>query len=57
MALRAVIAGTFEDYVGKRGFERKGKKKWRECMADVIAKLAAALEPDDRSSAAGMLRI
>ena len=39
--------GTFEDYVGKRGLDRKGKKKWRECVADVIAKLVAALEPDD----------
>ena len=39
--------GTFEDYVGKRGLARKGKKKWRECVADVVAKLVAALEPDD----------
>jgi polyphosphate glucokinase len=39
--------GTFEDYVGKRALDRKGKKKWRECVADVVAKLAAALEPDD----------
>jgi polyphosphate glucokinase len=39
--------GTFEDYVGKRGLNRKGKKKWREYVADVVAKLVAALEPDD----------
>jgi polyphosphate glucokinase len=39
--------GTFEDYVGNRALDRKGKKKWRECVADVVAKLAAALEPDD----------
>jgi polyphosphate glucokinase len=39
--------GTFEDYVGKRGLERKGKKRWRECVADVVAKLVAALGPDD----------
>jgi polyphosphate glucokinase len=39
--------GTFEDYVGKRGFERHGKKKWCEHVADVVAKLVAALEPDD----------
>jgi polyphosphate glucokinase len=38
---------TFEDYVGNRRLERKGKKKWRECVADVVAKLVAALEPDD----------
>lgn len=39
--------GTFEDYVGKRGLERQGKKKWRQRVADVIAQLAAALGPDD----------
>src|SRR5262249_13277922 len=39
--------GTFEDYVGKRALDRKGKKKWREHVADVVAKLVTALEPDD----------
>jgi polyphosphate glucokinase len=39
--------GTFEDYVGQRGLARKGKKKWREHVADVVARLVAALEPDD----------
>jgi polyphosphate glucokinase len=39
--------GTFEDYVGQRGLDRKGKKKWREHVADVVARLIAALEPDD----------
>ena len=39
--------GTFEDYVGKRGLDRKGKKKWRQSVADVVARLVAALEPDD----------
>ncbi len=39
--------GTFEDYVGKRALDKKGKKKWRECVAEVVAKLVAALEPDD----------
>ena len=39
--------GTFEDYVGQRGLERKGKKKWRQHVVDVVAKLVAALEPDD----------
>src|SRR5256884_6589728 len=37
---------TFEDYVGVRGFERLGKKKWRQHGADVIARLIAALEPE-----------
>jgi polyphosphate glucokinase len=39
--------GTYEDYVGIRGLERRGKKKWRESVADVVARLVAALEPDD----------
>jgi len=38
---------TFEDYVGLRGLERYGKKKWRRYVADVIDRLMAALEPDD----------
>src|SRR5262249_23593501 len=38
--------GTFEDYVGERGLERLGPKKWRRRVADVVARLAAALEPD-----------
>jgi polyphosphate glucokinase len=38
---------TFEDYVGVRGLERLGKKKWRQHVADVVTRLIAALEPDD----------
>ena len=38
---------TYEDYVGVRGLTRFGKKKWRECVADVIARLSSALEPSD----------
>lgn len=38
---------TFEDYVGIRGLDRLGKKKWRQCVGDVVARLVAALEPDD----------
>jgi polyphosphate glucokinase len=37
---------TFEDYVGIRGLERLGKKKWRRAVADVVARLSAALEPE-----------
>src|SRR5499427_2088512 len=39
--------GTYEDYVGLRGLERVGKKKWRGYVADVVARLIAALQPDD----------
>ncbi len=38
---------TFEDYVGERGRERLGKKKWRVAVAETIDRLTAALEPDD----------
>ena len=38
---------TYEDYVGERGLERLGKKKWRKHVFDVVGRLAAALEPDD----------
>jgi polyphosphate glucokinase len=39
--------GIFEHYVGVRGYERLGKSKWRRHVADVIARLVGALEPDD----------
>jgi polyphosphate glucokinase len=39
--------GTYEDYVGEAGLERHGKKKWQRHVADVVARLIAALEPGD----------
>src|SRR5574342_334046 len=39
--------GTYEDYVGLRGLNRLGKKRWRRHVADVVERLIAALEPDD----------
>ncbi len=39
--------GTYEDYVGLRGLEKWGKKKWRRHVADVVACMIAALQPDD----------
>src|SRR5438128_8489141 len=38
---------TFEDYVGVRGLEEHGKKKWQRHVADVVKRLIAALEPDE----------
>jgi len=38
--------GTFEDFVGRRGLERRGAKKWRKSVVDVVERLHAALEPD-----------
>jgi polyphosphate glucokinase len=37
---------TFEHYVGERGRERLGKKRWREAVAETIELLSNALEPD-----------
>jgi polyphosphate glucokinase len=37
---------TFEDYVSARALERRGKKKWREAVFEVVDRLTAALEPD-----------
>lgn len=36
---------TFEDYVGLRGLQRLGKRKWAEVVADVVRILSAALLP------------
>jgi len=38
---------TFEDYVGVAGRKRLGQKKWEQAVKDVIARLIAALEPED----------
>jgi polyphosphate glucokinase len=38
---------TYEDYVGVRALERRGKKKWRKNVAEVVASLVAAFEPDE----------
>jgi polyphosphate glucokinase len=37
---------TFEDYVGRRGRDRLGKKKWQKAVAETIERLTAAIEPD-----------
>ena len=37
---------TFEDYLGVRGLQRLGKKKWRRNVAEVVKQLKAALEAD-----------
>ena len=37
---------TYEDYLGLRGLERLGKKKWRGYVAKVTKKLRTALEAD-----------
>jgi len=38
---------AYEDYIGLRGLKKYGKRKWRKLVADVVERLAAALEPDE----------
>jgi polyphosphate glucokinase len=38
--------GSYEDYVGERGRERRGNRKWRKSVCDVIVQLQAAFEAD-----------
>jgi polyphosphate glucokinase len=38
---------TFEDYVGIRGLKRLGKKKWRKNVAEVVARLSAAVQAEE----------
>ena len=37
---------SYEDYLGLRGLERMGTKKWRRCVAKVTKKLKIALDAD-----------
>lgn len=37
---------TYEDYLGLRGLQRMGKKKWREKVAKIATKLKGALGAD-----------
>lgn len=48
---------TYEDYVGERGLEKYGKKKWRKYVEDVVTRLVAALEPDDVVIGGGNVRL
>jgi len=37
---------TFEDYVSEQAMEKRGKKRWRTSVAEVVERLTAAMEPD-----------
>jgi predicted NBD/HSP70 family sugar kinase len=39
--------GTFEDYLGLKGLEKLGIKKWRAFVREVVARFIPALELDD----------
>ena len=49
--------GTYETYVGVRGLERHGKKKWRRDVADAVERLKAALEPTDVVLGGGNIKL
>jgi polyphosphate glucokinase len=38
---------TFEDYVGLRGLQKYGKKRWRHYVTSVVKHFVAAMEPDE----------
>ena len=37
---------TFEDYLGERGLQKLGRKRWQKLVHEAVAQLVAALEPD-----------
>jgi polyphosphate glucokinase len=39
--------GSVEDYVGRRGLKKLGKKKWRKLVERLVARFASALLLDD----------
>jgi polyphosphate glucokinase len=53
----ATAGRTYEDYVGRRGLERLGKKRWRKAVADVVDRLATALEADSVVLGGGNARL
>jgi predicted NBD/HSP70 family sugar kinase len=48
---------TYEDYLGLRGLERCGKKRWREHVNDVVERLQTAFEVDDVVVGGGNARL
>jgi len=47
---------TFEDYLGLRGLEKHGKKKWRGHVADAVERLIAAFQPEEVVLGGGNVR-
>ncbi len=48
---------TYEQYVGQRGLDRLGKKKWRKEVEAVVAQLSHALEVDYTVLGGGNIRL
>ena len=38
---------TYEEFVGKRGLERMGKKRWRGMVAEIVPRLYDAFQVDE----------
>jgi polyphosphate glucokinase len=38
---------TYEDFLGKRGLERAGKKRWRRLVFEIVPRLQAAFQVDE----------
>ena len=38
---------TYEDFLGKRGLDRVGKKKWRQLVGEIVAQLHHAFQVDE----------
>lgn len=38
---------SFEDYLGDDGLSRRGKRKWRTSITDVVTRFQSALQPHD----------
>lgn len=38
---------TYEDYIGRRGLERMGKKKWQKNVYEIVDQLRKAVQADD----------
>lgn len=49
--------GTYEDYVGLRGLERSGKKKWKRHVFDVVERLRVGLQADDLVLGGGNVKL
>ncbi len=56
LAHMAYKKATYEDYLGIRGLERLGKKKWQRHVAFVVARLIAVLHPEDVVLGGGNVR-
>jgi glucose-6-phosphate isomerase len=48
--------GTYEDYLGIRGLERLGLKRWRRYVLDCVDRLTSALQLDDIVIGGGNVR-